>query len=419
MWDSTSGRYDPIGSSRMKGTQRMPMTKRQPVRLLTINTGSSSIKAALYRIAETERRDLAIQIERIGHHDSHIQITDTNGTSLLDEQRDVPDDNAALDALFVWLREHQETYQFDAVGHRVVHGGPRYREPVRVTAELLAALQQWAAIDPDHLPQALRAIDAVSRAYPEMPQVACFDTAFHRQMPRVAQRYALPQRYADAGVIRYGFHGLSYEFIMQSLRATDRAAAEGRVIIAHLGNGASMVAVARGVGVETTMGFSPTGGLVMSTRTGDLDPSVPLFLIQSQGLKPEDVSALVNKRAGMRAVSETSGDMRDLLAKESSDPRAAEAVELFCYHAKKSLGALAAVLGGLETLVFTGGIGERAAPVRARICAGMAFLGIHLDADRNAAHSPIISPDDSPVTVRVMETDEDLMIARHTDDLLA
>jgi len=228
----------------------------------------------------------------------------------------------------------------------------------------------------------------------------------------------LPRDYADAGVIRYGFHGLSYEYIMQALRAKDRIAADGRVIVAHLGNGASMAAVRGGVGIETTMGFTPTGGLVMGTRTGDLDPSVVLYLLHARGMGPEDVSALLNKASGMRGVSGTSGDMRDLLEKEASDPRAAEAVDLFCYQAKKWLGALAAALGGVETLVFTGGIGEHAAPVRARICDGLDFLGIRLDPARNAAHAPIISPDGAPAIVRVMPTDEDSMIARHTKHLL-
>ncbi len=393
------------------------MTSTQPFRLLTINTGSSSLKAALYTMAE--KRELAVQIERIGESGAHIRIADADGAALLDEQRDLADHDAALTALFAWLHDQRGDHPFDAVGHRVVHGGPRYREPQRVTAELIAALQRLTAMDPNHMPQALGAIRTVGEAYPHVPQVACFDTAFHRHMPPVAQRYALPRAYADAGVIRYGFHGLSYEYIMQALRAADRAAADGRVIVAHLGNGASMAAVRDGVGIETTMGFTPTGGLVMGTRAGDLDPSVPLYLIQSRGMTPDDASTLLNTQAGMRGVSETSGDVRDLLDKEPSDPRAAEAIDLFCYQAKKFLGALAAALGGVETLVFTGGIGEHAAPVRARICDGLDFLGIRLDSARNATHAPIISPDGSPVAVRVMPTDEDLMIARHTYRVVA
>jgi len=395
------------------------MTDSKSILLLTINTGSSSLKAALYTMARDERREVAVQVERIGDGGAHIRIADADGKTLLDERRDLADHDAALKAMFAWLHDQRGDQPFDAVGHRVVHGGLHYREPQRVNAELVAALRELTAIDPDHMPQALDAIRTVGEAYPHLPQVACFDTAFHRHMPPVARRYALPRAYADAGVIRYGFHGLSYEYIMQALGAADRAAADGRVIVAHLGNGASMAAVRGGIGIETTMGFTPTGGLVMGTRSGDLDPSVVLYLLRARGLAPDDASALLNKESGMRGVSGTSGDMRDLLEKESTDPRAAEAVDLFCYQAKKSLGALAGALGGVETLVFTGGIGEHAAPVRERICADLDFLGIRLDPARNAAHAPIISPDGAPVTVRVMPTDEDLMIARHTRHLIA
>ena len=238
------------------------------------------------------------------------------------------------------------------------------------------------------------------------------------RMPRVARLFALPRRFAEAGVLRYGFHGLSYEYVMDELRRIDPTAAEGRVIIAHLGNGASMAAVRGGVGVDTTMGFTPTGGLVMGTRSGDLDPSVPLYLLEERGLSPTEVNDLLNKQAGLLGVSGTSADMRDLLDREPEDGRAAEAVALFCYQAKKFLGALAAALGGLDALVFTGGIGENSATVRERICDGLEFLGIRLDPDRNAAHAPVISSDDASVRVRVVPTDEDLMVARHTRRLI-
>jgi acetate kinase len=264
----------------------------------------------------------------------------------------------------------------------------------------------------------IAAIEAVGRAYPAVPQVACFDTAFHSRMPRVARLYALPSRLAEEGIIRYGFHGLSYEYVMEELRRLEPEAAAGRVVVAHLGNGASMAAVRGGVGVDTTMGFTPTGGLVMGTRSGDLDPSVPLFLLEEQGLTPTEVSDLLNKQAGLLGVSGTSADMRDLLDREAYDGRAAEAVALFCYQAKKFLGALAAALGGLDALVFTGGIGEHSATVRERVCEGLEFLGIRLDTGRNAAHARVISSDDVSVTVRVVPTDEDLMVARHTRRLI-
>jgi acetate kinase len=395
------------------------MTTQHAQRLLTINTGSSSLKAALYAMGPAATRGHTFLAERIGRAGGRVRVTDADGAAVLDQPGDLPDHAAALQALLAWLRRQQLDTAVAAVGHRIVHGGDRYREPQLITDEVVAALQSLVAIDPDHLPQALGAMQAIRQAYPAIPQVACFDTAFHRHMPRVAQLYALPRRFWDAGVRRYGFHGLSYEFILNALRAEDAAAANGRVIIAHLGNGASMVALRGGIGVDTTMGFTPTGGLMMGTRPGDLDPGVLLYLLQTQGMPAADVNELVNKRSGLLGVSERSSDMHDLLDQESIDPRAAAAIDLFCYQARKFLGALAAVLGGLETLIFTGGIGEQAAPIRQRICTSMDFLGIQLDTHRNAAHAPVISRDGSPVTVRVMATDEERIIARHTYQLIS
>jgi acetate kinase len=301
----------------------------------------------------------------------------------------------------------------------VVHGGSRYWEPEIVTPVLLSALEKLIPIDPDHLPHAITGLRAVAKAYPDVPQVACFDTGFHRTLPAVARRYALPQELADEGVIRYGFHGLSYEYVVEELRGLEGPAAGGRVIAAHLGNGASMAAIRQGHSIDTTMGFSPAGGLVMGTRCGDLDPSVPLYLIRELGMSAEAVSTLVNKRAGLLAISETTEDMGDLLAMEATDPRAAEAVALFCYQARKYLAALTAALGGLDTLVFTAGIGEHAAPVRARICDGLDFLGIELDPERNARHGPVISSDRSRVTVRIVHANEELVVARHAVERVA
>lgn len=389
-------------------------------RLLTINTGSSSLKIALYRLKDaTETPELKAEAERIGLPGGWLRLTDARGDTLGERQGDLQDHAAALEVLLEQLRSLKLDRNLAAVGHRVVHGGDRYREPRRITAEVIAALRELVQIDPDHLPQALAAIEAVERAYPTVSQVACFDTAFHHRMPPVARLYALPRRLAEKGVVRYGFHGLSYEYVMGELRALDRDGADGRVVVAHLGNGASMAAVRGGVGVDTTMGFTPTGGLVMGTRSGDLDPGVLLHLLLSRGLEPDALDALVNREAGLLGVSETSADMRDLLEREAEDPRAAEAITLFCYSAKKFLGALVAALGGLDVLVFTGGIGEHAAPVRWRICEDLEFLGIRLDPHRNAAHAPIISRDGGPVTVRVVRTDEDLMIARHTRQLVS
>jgi acetate kinase len=395
------------------------MIDERGLRILTINSGSSSLKSALYQMGRSERLLLSAQIERIGLKDSLFRIEAAGGETLMAEKRELPDHDAALEALLGWLRINDAGGEFDAVGHRVVHGGATYTRPNLVTPRLLRTLEEMVPLAPDHLPQAIRAIQAVSRSFPNLRQVACFDTAFHRRMPRVAQVYALPRSLADEGIIRYGFHGLSYEYIMQELK--DKAGvrvANRRVIIAHLGNGASMAAVHHGSGVDTTMGFTPTAGLVMSTRSGDLDPGIILYLLRERGLDASSVNDLVNERAGLLGVSGVSADMKDLLKEEAINPQAAEAIALFCYQAKKFLGALSAVLGGLDTLIFTGGIGENASPIRERICEGMEFIGIQLDPSRNRANASTISRDDSPTTVRVMKTDEELMIARHTADLV-
>jgi acetate kinase len=387
-------------------------------RQLTINTGSSSLKAALYRIGATETRELAVEAQRIGLPGSRLRLTDAHDNILGEERGNLPNHAAAVGALLNYLRSQGLDQDIAAIGHRIVHGGDRYGEPVLINAEVVAALQQLVQIDPHHMPQALAAIEAAGQAYPTLPQVACFDTMFHSLMPRVARLYALPRRLAQEGVVRYGFHGLSYEFVMGELRTLGCDAADGRIVVAHLGNGASMAAVRDGVGIDTTMGFTPTGGLVMGTRSGDLDPGVLLYLLEEKGLTPPELDKLVNRHAGLLGVSETSADMHDLLDREADDGRAAEAISLFCYRAKKFLGALAAALGGLDTLVFTGGIGEHAARARWRICEGLEFLGIRLDSDRNAAHASVISSDGNPVTVRVIRTDENLMIARHTRRLI-
>jgi acetate kinase len=381
--------------------------------ILTINSGSSSLKFALFEMAEGERCLRSGLIERVGLDHGLLHVRDETGAALAEEPVAVPDHQAALEVLLAWLRKERGGQIAHAVGHRVVHGGPHHTRPEFVTPALLAELKDLIPLAPDHLPQEIAAIEAVARRHPGTPQVACFDTAFHRTMPRVAQLYGLPQQLSAGGVIRYGFHGLSYEYLVEELRRANQAEAEGRVVIAHLGNGASMAAVRGGRSVEVTMGFTPTSGLVMSTRCGDLDPSVVLYLIEERGLTPAAVRNVLNCEAGLLGVSGETSDMQDLLRREGRDARAAEAVELFCYQARKHLGALAAALGGLDALVFSGGIGENARPVRARICEGLAHLGIVIDAARNEASAPIISRDDSPVTVRVIKTNEERMIARH------
>jgi acetate kinase len=295
----------------------------------------------------------------------------------------------------------------------------QHTEPELVTPELLEELHRISPYDPDHLPGEIELIEAFRRRHPKLPQVACFDTAFHRTLPRVAKLLPIPRRYDAKGVQRYGFHGLSYAYLMQELaRIGDPAATKGRVILAHLGNGASMAAVLDGKSIDTSMGFTPTAGLVMSTRTGDLDPGVAPYLARTEQMTSEQFYEMANHKSGLLGVSETSSDMRDLLAHEANDARAAEAVALFCYQARKWVGAFAAALGGLDTLVFAGGIGENAPIVRARICEGLGFLGIALSESRNSESAAVISTDESRVAVRVIRTDEDLMIARSVRSVL-
>jgi len=383
------------------------------MKILTINCGSSTLKFELFEATDGERSVARGVVDRIGDHGS-VELFSEGGESTVRSIAAANHGEAARQA--VWVLDSSSLLEgLEAVGHRVVHGGARFSGPALLDARAEEAIEELAQVAPLHNGPALAAIRAVREALgPGMPQVAAFDTAFHSRMPRVARLFALPRQLADEGVLRYGFHGLSYEYVMGELRALDPEVAAGRVVIAHLGNGASMAAVRGGVGVDTTMGFTPAGGLAMGTRPGDLDPGVLLHLLRSKEIPPDALNDLVNLESGLLGVSGTSADMRDLLSREANDPRAAEAVALFCYQAKKFLGALAAALGGLDTLVFTGGIGEHAAAVRWRICEGLQFLGIRLDARRNAAHVPVISQDDGPVTVRVIPTDENLMIARHT-----
>jgi acetate kinase len=387
--------------------------------ILTINSGSSSVKLALYHVGPSEMLVLSGKIDRIGLAGSHFEINDAGGKVLTKRELSLPDHETALKVLLEWLHDHIRRQGLDAVGHRVVHGGVEYIYPHMITLELLASLKKLIPLAPGHLPQELRIIEAVRQLYPALKQVACFDTAFHRQMPEVAQTYALPGEMQDKGVIRYGFHGLSCEYLIQELRRqAGPEAADGRVLIAHLGNGASMTAVRHGKSMDTTMGFTPAGGLVMSTRSGDLDPGVLVYLLEEVGVQVSALNDMVNRKSGLLGVSGISSDMKDILDKEKDDPHAAAAVNLFCYQAKKFLSALAAALGGLDTLIFTAGVGENSPAIRWRICEGMEFLGIHLDSGRNANNAPVISSGDSPCTVRVMRTDEDLMIARQTNDLI-
>ena len=387
------------------------MNSAQPS-VLTINGGSSSIRFALYEEGEPLRRVLDGKVDRVGLSGTNLTFKDSTGKPQDSRAINTADHRSAVTYLLDWLETQPGFASVKAVGHRVVHGMKHF-EPERVSPKLLNELRRLTPYDPEHLPLEIELIKAFRQRHPALPQVACFDTAFHRTMPRVATLLPIPRRYAAAGVRRYGFHGLSYEFLMGELaRLGDRAATKGRVILAHLGNGASLAAVRDGKSIDTSMGFTPTAGLVMSTRTGDLDPGLVSYLARSERMSAARFQKMVNHESGLLGVSGTSSDVRDLLAHEASDARAAEALGLFCYQAKKWIGSFAAALGGLDTLVFSGGIGENAPLIRARICEGLSFLGIKLNQPRNAKNAPLISTDAGQVAVRVIRTDEELMIAR-------
>ncbi|MEP6538738.1 MAG: acetate/propionate family kinase [Bryobacteraceae bacterium] len=386
--------------------------------ILTINGGSSSIKFALYETGEPLKRGLYGKIDRIGTSGTNLTFCDTVENQQHSRELAASDHKSAASLLIDWLQQQKNFKSIGAVGHRIVQGMQR-TAPELVTKELLQELHRISACDPEHLPSEIELIETLRQRHPKLPQVACFDTAFHRTMPRVAKLLPIPRRYDEQGVQRYGFHGLSYAYLMEELvRLGDPAATTGRVILAHLGNGASMAAVRDGKSIDTSMSFTPTSGLVMSTRSGDLDPGLAPYLERTEQMSMQQFYKMVNHDSGLLGVSGISSDMRDLLAQEADDIRAAEAVELFCYQAKKWIGCFAAALGGLDTLVFAGGIGENAPQVRERICDGLGFLGIEIAEVRNAASEGIISAAASRTVVRVIQTDEDLMIARAVRGIL-
>ena len=388
-----------------------------PGSVLALNAGSSSIKFAVYQADAPRRPSLAGKLDRIGAEGMTLSWRATEGSSR-EGRTEVPDETPAPALLIDWLAAREEFAAVCAVGHRLVHG-LAHMQPERVTPELLEELHRLTPYAPDHLPREIELIEAFRARHPLLPQVACFDTAFHGRMPRVAKLLPIPRRYQAKGLQRYGFHGLSYAYLLEELaRTAGPEAAHGRVILAHLGNGASLAALQGGASIDTSMGFTPAAGLVMGTRTGDLDPGLLSFLAHTEQMTVDQFDQMINHESGLLGVSETSADMRDLLSREPDDVRAADAVALFCYQAKKWVGAFAAALGGLDTLVFSAGIGEQSAAIRARICEGLGFLGIDLDDGRNAEHAAVISAAASRVTLRVIPTNEELMIARWVSRVL-
>jgi acetate kinase len=384
--------------------------------ILTINCGSSSLKFALFDKSSLQLISQG-NIQDIGA-ESNIRLRDAAGHEERVNQP-VTDLDTAIQLLVQLLEESFSPYIIRAIGHRIVQGGKEHYLPELITTTLLQTFETLIPLAPGHLPAEITAIRAFEKAYPGIPQVACFDTAFHKDMPFAAKYFAIPRHLWDDGVIRYGFHGLSYEYIYQQLKQSAPQEAAGKIIIAHLGNGASMAAIRDGKSLDTTMGLTPTGGLVMSTRSGDLDPGVILYLLKEKHFISERaLNDLLNKESGLKGISGSASDIQTLLEQAPSDPKAAEAIQLFCYQAKKYIGALTAAAGGINTLVFTGGIGLHSRIVRERICDGLDYLGIQIDPSLNNDKNDIISPSGNRVTVRVMATNEELIIAQHTQECL-
>lgn len=382
-----------------------------PKLLLTINGGSSSIKFAGFQLATDLQQVFHGGIERIGLPGTKISFQLSLDSLAGSEPLEAGDHASAVEGLLKWLQTRLDFSQIGAVGHRVVHG-MSHQEPELVTESLLVELRGIQPIDPEHLPRQIELIDAFWKRLPGIPHFACFDTSFHHDLPRVARLLPIPRRFEALGIRRYGFHGLSYAFLMMELaRLEGNPCAHGRVILLHLGSGCSLAAVLEGRSIDTTMGFTPTSGIPMGTRTGDLDPGIAAYLARTQQLSTEQFYRLANHESGMLGISETSPDVRDLLAAEAGDVRAREALDYFCYQTRKWIGSFAAALGGLDTLVFSAGIGENCAPVRERICAGLQFLGLEIEPARNQTNDPIISKVNSRITVRVIRTDEERMMA--------
>jgi len=382
-----------------------------PTNILSLNAGSSSIKVSLTSYNGNETVIARGEIERIGLETGAFNLLDWNGNWLVNKKRRYSTHEDAFEHLFDWLLE--SGYHLDGIGHRIVHGGPRHRSHCVIDDSLIEELNKATSFNPLHLPSEILGIEMGRKKFPKVPQAACFDTAFHSTLPDYARKYALPRHFAKEGMFRYGFHGLSYEYIMQELGEKARE----KIIIAHLGNGASLAAVKDKECLDTTMGFTPAEGLMMGTRSGDLDPGLLIYLAAQKRMTPDELRNLVNRESGLKGVSELSSDVKELL-EAKNNPKAEEALTMFCYRVRKAVGAFFAALGGCDQLIFTAGIGERAAEVRERICSDLGALGIKLNPQSNRHNDPMISSDKSSTEVIVMRTNEELMIARHTHQLL-
>lgn len=386
--------------------------------ILTINGGSSSIKFSLYSIVEPLEQFIYGAIENIGTNKAKLHYTVAHSQQKNSFDVEANDHGQAAHHLIFWLERLQDFTSVVAIGHRVVHG-MEHAEPELISDDLLYELKKISAFDPDHLPEEIKLIELFKKRYPNIKQMACFDTSFHASMPMNAKLLSIPRRYYDMGIRRYGFHGLSYAYLMEELKKIiGDEAAKSKIILAHLGSGASIAAVKNGKSMDTSMGFTPTSGLPMGTRTGDLDPGVAWYVMQHEKLTPKEFSHLINQESGLLGISETSADMRELMDHKATDSRAAEAIKFFCYQTKKWIGAFAVVLEGFDILVFSGGIGENSPQVRSKICDSLAFLGIELDEVNNMKNETLISTEKSKVKVYVIPTNEEVMIAKLVYDIL-
>lgn len=383
--------------------------------ILTINAGSSSIKFAFY---QTDTRISYGALNFLDCNHAQLSFFQSEGNQRIEKKFTAPDENALLLIFLEWLEKQNVFHSIIAIGHRLVHG-MKHHAPQVLTSELLKELHEIELYAPEHLPRELTLIKEFTKHHPHLLQIACFDTAFHRTIPSVAKLLPIPRRYQDQGMERYGFHGLSYTYLMEELgNLAGRETAQGRVILAHLGNGASLAAVHKGQSRDTSMSFSPASGLVMGTRSGDLDPGLAIFLEKKEKKTSQQFYRMINHESGLLGISETSSNMSELLKIELQDSRAAEAIALFCYQVKKWIGAYAAALGGLDTLVFSGGIGEHASVIRTRICEGLQFLGLSLEENLNKNNNTLVSSPESRIKVYVIPTNEELMIARSVNSFL-
>lgn len=386
--------------------------------ILTINGGSSSIKFSIYKSRGPLERVLYGEIEKIETKEAKFNITTAQSPQKNSTDITANNHDDAINHLVDWLEKQQYFNSVSAIGHRIVHG-MQHTEAEIITDKLLNELKKISDFDPEHLPEEIKLIEIFKKRYPEIKQIACFDTSFHTSMPVIAKLLSIPRRYYEMGIRRYGFHGLSYAYLMEELMRTEKIdAKKNKIILAHLGNGASLAAVKDGKSIDTSMGFTPTSGLPMGTRTGDLDPGVAWYLMQHEKITPKKFRDLINHESGLIGISETSSDMRELLDLKDTDSRAAESVEFFCYQTKKWIGSFTVALEGLDILVFSGGIGEHSPQIRSKICDGLEFMGIELDEVHNMNNEKLISSDKSKIKVYVIPTNEELMIAKLVDRFL-